>query len=150
MSLENLYYYRPIEKKSNPEHFERDLVIYGGTSAAITAAIQARKSGLSVIIAEFGRFIGGMTASGLGATDLGAEAALGGLSKEFYNRVSKYYGEEKQYKFEPKVAMEIYKKWLKEYEIEVIYQQRLEEVVMENGELKKLIMEDGNSYTGKV
>lgn len=149
MSLENLYYYKPIEKKVDPKIYKRDLIIYGGTSSSITAAIQAKKSGMSVIIAELGRKIGGMTASGLGATDLGAEAAVGGLSKEFYNKISEHYREEGQYKFEPKVASSIYHEWLQEYGVEVIYNQGLEEVVMENGEIKKLIMEDGNNYIGR-
>lgn len=32
-----------------------------------------------------------MTASGLGATDLGAEDAVGGISREFYQEIAKYY-----------------------------------------------------------
>lgn len=47
--------------------------------------------GLSLAIAEFGGNIGGITASGLGATDLGAKESIGGLSREFYKEMGKYY-----------------------------------------------------------
>lgn len=69
--------------------------------------------GLTVVIAEFSNNIGGMTVSGLGATDLGSENAIGGLSKEFYDAIAKYYGKDKQWKFEPKVARQVFEQWIK-------------------------------------
>jgi NADPH-dependent 2,4-dienoyl-CoA reductase/sulfur reductase-like enzyme len=60
-----------------------DVCVYGGTSAGIAAAVIARRLGRSVSVAAFGRRIGGMTASGLGATDTGRIDAIGGLSREF-------------------------------------------------------------------
>ena len=50
---------------------EADIIIYGGTSAAVTAAVQARKLGKSVIIVSPDKHLGGMTSSGLGFTDTG-------------------------------------------------------------------------------
>ncbi len=70
---------------------KKDVIIYGGTPAGITAAVQLARAGYSVAIAEFSQQIGGMTASGLGATDLGAEEAVGGLAKEFYQEIAYYY-----------------------------------------------------------
>jgi succinate dehydrogenase/fumarate reductase flavoprotein subunit len=48
-----------------------DLVVYGGTSAGIAAAIQAKRMGKSVLLLEPGLVIGGLTTGGLGQTDIG-------------------------------------------------------------------------------
>ena len=68
-----------------------DVVIYGGTSAGLIAAIQVKKMGKSVVVLEPTTHIGGLTTGGLGATDIGNKQVIGGLSKEFYNRVAKKY-----------------------------------------------------------
>lgn len=149
MSLDNLHYYIPNTEKTNTL-IKKDLVVYGGTPAGITAAIQAKKMGLTVIVAEFGDTIGGMTASGLGATDLGVEDAIGGLSKTFYQEIAKYYGKEKQYTFEPKAAKAVFDKWIKEYEIDVYYRQHLTDVKKKNGKIIEIVMEDGTRYQGNI
>ena len=46
-----------------------DLVVYGDSSGAVTAAVAAKRKGLSVILINPTGFLGGMSASGLGATD---------------------------------------------------------------------------------
>ena len=46
-----------------------DVVIYGGTSAGIAAAVQVKRMGGSVVVVEPGRRIGGLTTGGLGQTD---------------------------------------------------------------------------------
>ncbi|MEY3959280.1 MAG: hypothetical protein RJA37_1883, partial [Verrucomicrobiota bacterium] len=43
-----------------------DLVIYGGTSGGITAAIQAAREGRTAILIEPTKFLGGLTTGGLG------------------------------------------------------------------------------------
>ena len=65
-----------------------DVVVYGGTSGGAAAAIQAAKMGKSVVLIEPGKHIGGLTSGGLGATDIGNKAAIGGLSRGFYERIS--------------------------------------------------------------
>lgn len=118
-----------------------DVVVYGGTSAGVVAAVQAAKSGKSVVlIAPEGR-LGAMSSSGLGQTDSGRTAAIGGLSREFYHRIWLEYtkpetwkftkrenhkiaaqgvkaiDDEKQvmWHFEPSVAERVYDKWVAEY-----------------------------------
>lgn len=150
MDFSNLHYYVPTEKKESPSVIEKDLVIYGGTPAGITAAIQAKRMGLTVVIAEFSNNIGGMTVSGLGATDLGAENAIGGLSKEFYDAIAKYYGKDKQWKFEPKVARQVFEQWIKKYDIPINFRQHLRVVKKTNQNISEIVMEDGTSYCGKV
>src|SRR4051812_41284252 len=117
MDFSQLHYYVPAEKVDNPAIVDKNLIIYGGTPAGITAAIQATRMSLSVAIVEFSNNIGGMTASGLGATDLGAEDAVGGLSREFYQEIAKYYQKEKQWTFEPKAAQYVFDQWMKDYDI---------------------------------
>lgn len=148
MDFSRLAYYKEKEKKPEPETIKKDLVVYGGTPAGITAAVQASRMGLTTVIVEFSRHIGGMTASGLGATDLGAEDAVGGLSKEFYKEVAKHYGRDKQYTFEPHVAQSIFQKWLDTHNIPVYYEQHLSEVMKDGNTIVGIKMEDGTQYKG--
>ena len=70
---------------------EADVVIYGGTSAGVMAAVQARRMGCRVVLVCPERHLGGMTSSGLGWTDTGNKAVIGGLAREFYHRVWLHY-----------------------------------------------------------
>ena len=73
------------------EIYEGDIVIYGGTSGAVIAAIRAAKSGKKVYMVSPDVNLGAMSSSGLGMTDSGNTAAIGGLSREFYKRVYAEY-----------------------------------------------------------
>ena len=64
-----------------------DVIIYGGTSGGITAAIQTARMGKTAILIEPTKFLGGLTTGGLGATDIGNKKAISGLSREFYAKV---------------------------------------------------------------
>src|SRR6187399_2964058 len=68
-----------------------DVIIYGGTSAAVTTAVQVTRMGKSVLIVCPDKHLGGMTSSGLGFTDTGNKSVIGGLAREFYQRLYKYY-----------------------------------------------------------
>ena len=70
---------------------EYDLVIYGGTSAGVIAAVQAKKMGKSVVDRRPGQASRRAVGGGLGFTDTGNKAVIGGLSREFYHRVWKHY-----------------------------------------------------------
>jgi len=70
---------------------EADICVYGGTSGGVVAAIQAARMGKSVILVSPTKHLGGLTTSGLGWTDLGSEAILGGISREFYHRLYIHY-----------------------------------------------------------
>jgi ribulose 1,5-bisphosphate synthetase/thiazole synthase len=56
-----------------------DVVVYGGTSAGVTAAVQAQRMGRSVVIVCPDVHLGGLTSGGLGFTDTGNKAVIGGL-----------------------------------------------------------------------
>src|SRR5687767_2480939 len=82
------------------EFIETDVCVFGATSAGIAAAVQVSRMGKTVVIVEPGRFIGGLTTGGLGATDIGNKTAIGGIAREFYRRVAKHYAQDSAWKFE--------------------------------------------------
>ena len=123
-----------------------DLVIYGGTAAAVTAAVQARQMNRSVVIVSPDKHLGGLSSGGLGFTDTGNKAVIGGLAREFYHRVWQHYnrpeawtwekreafgnkgqgtpamdGENRtMWIFEPHVAEEVFEGFIREYQIPVL------------------------------
>jgi len=86
----------------NNNNYQADVIIYGGTSAAITAAVQVKQMGKSVIIVSPDTHLGGITSSGLGFTDTGNKAVIGGLSREFYQRIYNYYDQPETWGFQKK------------------------------------------------
>lgn len=90
---------------------DADLCIYGATSGGVAAAAQAVRHGLKVVLLDPGSHIGGMSSGGLGATDKGNTASIGGISAEFYLRVGRKYTPSttvRKYLFEPKVASAVF------------------------------------------
>ena len=59
---------------SHADSFESDVIIYGGTSAAVTAAVQVANSGHSVIVVSPDKHLGGLSSGGLGWTDSGSKS----------------------------------------------------------------------------
>jgi hypothetical protein len=81
---------------------DAEIVIYGGTSAGVIAAVQAVQMGKSVIIVSPDKHLGGLSSGGLGYTDSGKKEAIGGLSREFYHRVWKHYQSDAAWNWEPR------------------------------------------------
>ena len=77
-----------------------DIIIYGGTSAAVTSAVQAKRLGKSVVIACPDKHLGGLSSGGLGFTDTGNKSVIGGLAREFYHRVWKHYDHPQAWKWQ--------------------------------------------------
>lgn len=124
-----------------------DFCIYGGTSGAVAAAVQAKRMKRTVVIVSPDRFLGGMTSGGLGFTDIGDERILGGLSAEFFQKIYQHYQKDEAWKwqekntfankgqggpamnhkqktmsiFEPSVASTLFEQWIREHDIRVIY-----------------------------
>lgn len=76
------------------------MVVYGSSGAGIAAAVQAARDGFKTILVEPGIRIGGMTTGGLGATDIGDQATIGGFAKEFYQHIYQYYKNPSVWKYE--------------------------------------------------
>ena len=68
-----------------------DVCVYGGTSGAVAAAVQAARMGKSVVLVSPDAWLGGLSSNGLGWTDIGNPDAIGGLAREFYRRLYNYY-----------------------------------------------------------
>jgi len=153
-----------------------DLVVYGANSGGVTAAVQARRMGKSVILINPDRHVGGMTSSGLGHTDWGRREVIGGLSREFYQRVRAYYrddarwvheprsaylgqahlqaNDDSQWGFEPHAAERVFRDWLKEYDVPLV-DGRLDRrdgkgVTAEGKRITAIVMEDGKVYRGRM
>lgn len=76
---------------STTETLEADVVVYGDASGGVAAAVQAARMGKrTLLISQYGH-LGGMTSSGLGWTDIGDATILGGICREFYQRVYDHY-----------------------------------------------------------
>lgn len=108
---------------SNSEQNEKtyDIVVYGGTSAGVIAAYGAKMLGKSVVLIETGTRVGGMTSGGLGQTDIGNKYAVTGLAREFYRQVGSNYNKLETWKFEPKIALEVFHNYIRKADIPVIY-----------------------------
>jgi hypothetical protein len=142
------YYYRV--RRGRPRLTRTDVCVYGGTSGGIAAAVQAARLGRSVAVAAFGRRIGGLSASGLGATDTGRIEAIGGLAREFYGRVGARYGQRETFRFEPHVAEEVFEEWVAEHAIVLHREQRLKSVRMDGDRIVEIRMESGRRYRADV
>jgi hypothetical protein len=156
-----------------------DIIVYGCTSGAVTAAIQARRMGKSAIMVCPERHLGGLTAGGLGWTDSGNKAVIGGLSREFYHRVWKHYQKPEAWRwqrkeeygnkgqgtealdqtartmwiFEPHVAEKVYEEWVKELQIPVYRDSWLDRkggVSKQGGRILSIRMRNGDTYQGRM
>ena len=155
-----------------------DVVVYGGTSGGITAALQASRMGKTAVLIEPTKFLGGLTTGGLGATDIGNKRCVGGISREFYGRVWKRYNDPASWQhqtreeylaskvrgdtndktmwtFEPHVATKLYDEMLRDagQSITVVREERLDRnsgVVKDGSRILRIIMESGRAFEGKV
>lgn len=119
-----------------------DVCIYGGTSAGVIAAYTAGKSGKKVLLIEPGKHLGGMSSGGLGYTDIGNKYVVTGLSRDFYRRIGQHYQTFEQWKFEPKVAEEIFNQYVKAAGLEVVTGYRLLSVKKSGNKLNEITIEN--------
>ena len=154
-----------------------EIVIYGGTSSGIAAAIQSSRMGKSVVLIEPTNRIGGLTTGGLGQTDIGNKQAIGGISREFYENIKKYYddlanwkwqkkseyldggqtrtkeSENSMWTFEPSAALSVYKDMIEKENIILVYNERLNRqngVKKADERLQSIEMESGKVFSGDI
>ncbi len=156
-----------------------DVVVYGGTSGAVTAAVQAKKMGKSVVLVSPDIHLGGLSSGGLGWTDTGKKEVIGGLSREFYQRVYDKYQVDDAWKwekksefgnkgqgtpaldgefrtmwiFEPHVAEQVFEDFVSDHEIEVLKDEWLDRsggVTVENGRITAIRTLSGKEFKGKM
>lgn len=156
-----------------------DVVIYGGTSGGIAAAVQTARMGKTAVIIEPTQHLGGLTTGGLGATDIGNKKAIGGISREFYQAVFRFYTDPAKWKqetreayfgrkphgntgtedtmwtFEPHAATAIFDAMLAAVadKVTIVKGERLNRqtgVKKENARIIEITMESGRSFSGPM
>lgn len=164
---------------SRSNEYEADVIIYGGTSAAITSAVQAKKSGKSVIVVSPDKHLGGLSSGGLGFTDTGDKSVIGGLARDFYHRVYQHYQDSTMWRwqrqseygnkgqgtpaidgnertmwiFEPHVAEQVFEDYVKEYDLEIRRDEWLDRekgVVKKGNRIVSITTLSGKTYKGKM
>ena len=156
---------------------QHDIIIYGATSGGIAAAIQASRLGKSVLLIEPTQRIGGLTTGGLGQTDIGNKQAIGGISREFYQNIRRYYndlshwkwqrrsdyidggqtrtvaGEDAMWTFEPSAALAVYELMIADEDIELVRGARLDRengIEKDGARITQITTEGGDTYAGKM
>ena len=156
-----------------------DVVIYGGTAAAVTAAVQASRMGKRAVIVSPDQHLGGLSSGGLGFTDTGDKAVIGGLAREFYHRLWQHYqspvawrwerrdefgnkgqgtpaidGENRtMWIFEPHVAEAAFEALVKEHAIPVVrgeWLDRVRGVTKSGARIVSIRTERGRTYAGRM
>ncbi|MDQ3814121.1 MAG: FAD-dependent oxidoreductase, partial [Armatimonadota bacterium] len=138
-----------------PETTQFDVVVAGGTPGGLMAAIAAARLGEKVLVLEPTRYLGGVVAGGLTASDIGRASTIGGLSREFFNNVLAHYMRtygpdspqvalcRQGYNFEPKVAAQVFAAMLAERpEITVWKRARLSAVRKEGNRIIAVTVND--------
>ena len=156
-----------------------DVVIYGGTSAAVTAAVQARRMGKTVVIVCPDNHLGGLSSGGLGWTDTGNKSVIGGLAREFYHRVWQQYQKPETWRwqdaaeyggkgqgtaaidgqqrtmwiFEPHVAEQVFEEMVQQHQVPVHRDQWLDRdggVQKQAARITSIRMLSGQTYRGRM
>ena len=159
--------------------FKADIIVYGGTSSAVSAAVQAARMGNSVIMVSPDKHLGGLTSSGLGFTDTGNKAVIGGLAREFYQLLYQHYQKPESWNwqkqseygnigqgnpaldgelrtmwiFEPHVAEEAFETMIRENNVTVHREEWLDRengITKKDGSIVALKTLSGKIYKGKV
>jgi hypothetical protein len=165
------------KKQSNV--YEADVIVYGGTSAAVIAAVEVAQSGKSVIMVSPDIHLGGLTAGGLGWTDTGKKETIGGLARNFYHRVYNHYQKDEAWKwmkkeeygntgqgtpaidgnmrtmwiFEPHIAEQVFEELVQEHNIELYRDEWLDRengVTKLNGSITSITTLSGKTFKGKM
>ena len=155
-----------------------DLVVYGSSPAALTAAIEAQNHGKSAVIVCPEKRIGGLTTGGLGQTDIGNKKAFGGLALQFYRDIADFYKDEKNWKwqkrgdyipdgqcagtlgedsmwtFEPSAALKVLLEWERKHGLDIRRGEFLDRgeggVVKKDGRIVSMRTLSGKVYRGRM
>jgi hypothetical protein len=159
--------------------YKAEVIVYGGTSSAVTAAVQSARMGRSVMLVSPDKHLGGLSSSGLGFTDTGNKEVIGGLAREFYQLIYNHYdspeswnwqkkseygnkgqgnpaidGEKRtMWIFEPHAAEESFEKMIVGSKIKVFRDEWLNRetgVIKEDGTIISIKTLSGKTFSGKV
>jgi len=179
MALAFMFFSCANQNRESNNTYNADIIVYGGTSAAVISAVQAKKMDKSVIMVSPDLHLGGLSAGGLGWTDTGNKEVIGGLAREFYHRIYNHYENAENWMwqkkeeygnrgqgtpaidgdartmwiFEPHAAERVFEDFIKEYDIEIHRDEWLDRnngVHMEDGKILSFTTLNGNTYKGKM
>ena len=165
--------------RPQPNAYEADVIIYGGTSAAVIAAVEVVQSGKTAIVVSPDTHLGGLTAGGLGYTDTGRKETIGGLARDFYHRVYNHYQNNTAWKwmekgeygnkgqgtpaidgdmrtmwiFEPHIAEMVFEELVKENNIKIYRDEWLDRdhgVEISEGRITSMTTLSGKVFRGKM
>ena len=167
------------KSQSGTKQFKADVIVYGGTSSAVATAVQVARMGKSVIIVSPDKHLGGLSSSGLGFTDTGNKAVIGGVAREFYQLIYQHYQKPESWKwqkqseygnkgqgspaidgenrtmwiFEPHAAEEAFDQLIEKNKIKVFRDEWLARdrgVIKENGKIISFETLSGKIFKGKI
>jgi len=156
-----------------------DLVVYGGTSGAVAAAVQAKKMGKTVVVVSPDKHLGGLSAGGLGFTDTGDKSVIGGGAGDFYHRIWQHYDQPAAWRqqqkaeygnkgqgtpaidgenrtmwiFEPHAAEKVFEDLVREHQIPVVRDEWLDRatgVKKSGARITSITTLSGKTYSGKM
>ena len=156
-----------VQAGTTEKVLEADICIYGGTSGGVAAAVQAARMGKRAVIAEPGRHLGGMTAGGLSAVDIGDPRSVGGIAREYFTRLAATAGVKLAwdqpfvskgggpatggaYAIEPHQAEQVFNDLVKEAGVTVRFNARLTIVHKQGARIVEMLTEDGVLFRAKV
>ncbi len=158
--------FAPVSPAQDQKLIEADVCIYGGTSGGVVAAVQVSRMGKRAVIAEPGKHLGGMTAGGLSAVDIGEPRSVGGIAREYFTRLAGSYGKTLAwdkpfvskggpatggaYAIEPHAAEQLFDEMAREAKVPVHFGARLASVKKEGARIVEFITEEGVVFRAKM
>jgi hypothetical protein len=169
-----------VADQSVKQEFEADVIVYGGTSSAVMAAVQVKRMGGSVIMVSPDVHLGGLSSGGLGFTDTGNKEVIGGLSKAFYQRLYSHYQQDSAWTwqsrseygnkgqhtvaldgetnsmwiFEPHVAEKVFEDFVRENAVSVhrnvLLDRSASGIELQERKITSFKTLNGNTYKGKM
>ena len=139
-----LHYYYPVPIEPTPKKHDFDIVIYGASPAAVSAACQAKKMGKTVGIFVFRRHVGGMSSSGLSDVDYGKKESIGGMAKKVFLDFFK-----KQVQ-SPAEVETLFLTMLTDLEIPVFFEHRLLRVERDGDRITEVVFENGTAARARI
>jgi hypothetical protein len=141
--LPGLHSFQGVQR-GEPQQRDFDVAVYGGTPAGVTAAIQAARMGKQTVLVSFNRFVGGLTSAGLTDTDVGSNNAIGGMAREFYDRVGKLRG------FSSAQAEATFRTMLEEAGVTLLLDRPLESADVHDARIRSITMMTGETVHAKM
>jgi hypothetical protein len=167
------------QSQSDKKTYKADVIVYGGTSSAVTAAIEVTRMGKTVILVSPDKHLGGLSSSGLGFTDTGNKTVIGGLAREFYQLIYQHYQDPSSWNwqkqseygnvgqgnpaidgenrtmwiFEPHAAEEAFEKLVTKAGLKIYRDEwldRVKGIVKKNGTIISFTTLSGKTFVGKI